>query len=275
MDDDQEKMDIGRVLQRGFAGIGANAAGFFLLAVLFAGIPSALLQFLQRSLSERVDAARIMFSGSFVGLHALGFMATMLCAYILQAAVVRSMADAEAGRPVDIARSLTGALSRILPLLGLLVVTAVASILVMVVAVIPAALVAVANGPFLSVVIAALVMIPTLLTLYIFWSVSVAALVEEDAGVFGSLSRSAQLTRGARWRILGLMLIVAAAWSIVGFATGRLAGSGASPNLVLVLDAIFAIVSGLINAAMLASLYIELRTIREGGASEGLVAVFE
>lgn len=275
MDHDQQKMDIGRVLQRGFAGIGDNAAGFFLLAVLFAGIPSALLQFLQRSLSERVDAPRIMFNGTFVGLYALGFMATLLCAYILQAAVVRSMADAEAGRPVDIARSLTGALSRIVPLLGLLVVTAVASILVVVVAVIPVALVAIANWTILSVVIGALVMIPSLLTLYIFWSVSVAALVEEDAGVFGSLSRSAQLTRGARWRILGLMLIVAAAWAIVGFATGQLAGSGANPNLVLVLDAIFAIVSGLINAVMLASLYIELRTIREGGASEGLVAVFE
>lgn len=47
------------------------------------------------------------------------------------------------------------------------------------------------------------------------WSVSVPAIVFEHRGPLGGLARSSQLTKGRRWSIVGLFLLVMIIWVVV------------------------------------------------------------
>ncbi|TGU41990.1 hypothetical protein EN829_072995, partial [Mesorhizobium sp. M00.F.Ca.ET.186.01.1.1] len=44
--------------------------------------------------------------------------------------------------------------------------------------------------------------------LWLGWSMSVPVLIQEQLGVFGSMSRSRALTKGNRWSLFGLFLIL-------------------------------------------------------------------
>jgi hypothetical protein len=107
--------------------------------------------------------------------------------------------------------------------------------------------------------------------------------VVEHTGVFGAISRSAELTRGRRWPLLGLLVIYAVASSAVrGVAQGVLtaaaiglspAASHAATNILL--QPLLSVVTGLVAAAGVASIYYELRSSREGVGPEALAAVFD
>jgi hypothetical protein len=51
--------------------------------------------------------------------------------------------------------------------------------------------------------------------LALIWSVSVPAMVVEGQGVFGAMGRSKDLTKGNRWRILGVAVVVFIAYLVV------------------------------------------------------------
>lgn len=59
--------------------------------------------------------------------------------------------------------------------------------------------------------------------LALLWSVSVPAMVVEGQGVFGALSRSAELTKGNRWRILGVAILVVLIYIVVALIISVLA----------------------------------------------------
>jgi hypothetical protein len=123
------------------------------------------------------------------------------------------------------------------------------------------------------------------------WSVAAPVLVVEKRGVFGSLKRSRDLTRGRRWAILGLFVlytIVSFMLSIVIQAVGLPMGV-ASGNLFTLNNATmsagvvaFVFASSLVNglqgviiAAGVASLYYELRASKEGAAPEDTASIFD
>src|SRR3546814_14393610 len=54
------------------------------------------------------------------------------------------------------------------------------------------------------------------------WAVVAPALVEERTGVFGAFGRSRELTKGARWKVFGLELILLVAMWIVTLVFGLL-----------------------------------------------------
>jgi hypothetical protein len=104
----------------------------------------------------------------------------------------------------------------------------------------------------------------------------VPALVSERAGVFESLSRSAELTSGSRWRILGLLIIVTILLSMVGGAFGMVAlvGTAENPGVLAAATAIAATVTAPVSAVMIASTYLELRNVKEGASTDSLAAIF-
>lgn len=67
---------------------------------------------------------------------------------------------------------------------------------------------------FLTIVVSILVYIGLILliipgiVLALIWAVSAPAMVVENQGVFGSMGRSVELTRGNRWRVLGVAIVV-------------------------------------------------------------------
>src|SRR3954463_7547273 len=178
-------LDVGRVMQQTFAVIGRNFAVFALLAVCFAGIPSLLaglarLGFVQEKAS---NAAFVMG----IAVAFVQFMGT----YVLQGALTHGTIADLNGRKASFTACLATGLRYALPLLGLGIVTVIA----------------LAFGFLLLIFPAVMLMCA--------WSVSVPALVTDRRGIFGSLGRSAQLTRGHRWPIFGLLLLFAvASWII-------------------------------------------------------------
>src|SRR3546814_19979116 len=58
--------------------------------------------------------------------------------------------------------------------------------------------------------------------LFCMWAVVAPALVEERTGVFGAFGRRRELTKGARWKVFGLELILLVAMWIVTLVFGLL-----------------------------------------------------
>jgi uncharacterized membrane protein len=242
------KIDIGNVIQRGFSVLGGNAPGFLLMSFLFAGLPAFVAQYLGfGSLSggwPSLNSGMLALAGIF-------FLISIFATFLLQAALMRSSILSLSGRPADIAGSIAIALGLVLPMIGLAIVSTIAIGLAMLLLVVPG------------------------IMLYVAWIVAVPVLVEERAGVFGSLGRSAELTRGSRWRIFALVLIYFVAAGIVGGLFGIVAPQPLeAPLLSALLNALSSTVTSLIGAVMLASLYLELRTVKEGASADGLAAIF-
>ncbi|HEX8644104.1 MAG TPA: hypothetical protein VF702_09350 [Allosphingosinicella sp.] len=245
-----QNIDIGRVIQRGFGVIGRNAAGFLLAGLVLAGGPNFMLQYLIiPEPGEIVPNVTLETVAAYLGLLA----ATMFAAGLLQAALVRSSILEMNGRPADVAGSFQVALFLVLPVLGLTIVSGI------------------------GIMFGFLLLIVPGIMLMVAWMVAVPVLVEERLGVFGSLSRSAELTKGSRWQVFGLLAIVVILSSMIGavFAVFVAFDPDADPVVVALINGLAATLSGVIGAAMAASLYVELRTVKEGATADSLAAIFD
>lgn len=246
-----ENIDVGRVVQRGFSAIGGNAAGLLLLAVLFAGLPSFAMNYVL--LANLPAVASNPMDAGYWGTYGALLLLTIFGGYLLQAAAVRMVILDLSGRPADLTGSLAAAFGLILPMLGLTIVFSIAIGFALLLLIVPGVI------------------------LYVMWIVAVPILIEERRGVFGSLSRSSELTRGSRWPIFGLLLIYIIFSVVLSVAFGlfNIGDPVQSPVLFALSSAVVAVVNGLVMAVMLASLYFELRTVKEGATSDGLAAIFE
>ncbi len=117
----------------------------------------------------------------------------------------------------------------------------------------------------------ALLVVPGIM-LILRWSAAVPVLVVERAGVLGSLGRSRDLTRGHRWAILGVLVVLAlidlVVFGVIGFGGAALAASFKGMVSITVAQAINLAVNAMLsafNGAGSAAIYFELRRAREGG----------
>ncbi|HEU5068650.1 MAG TPA: hypothetical protein VFT61_10760, partial [Sphingomicrobium sp.] len=138
----------------------------------------------------------------------------------------------------------------------------------------------------LAVMLGFLLLIVPGVMLYVMWSVASPVLVEEHRGVFGSFKRSQQLTKGARWKIFGLLLIILvfawvleaaaalAAFQMVGLDGMRAIGTGQLPIAYTIVMLVISTLTNVFWGTVQASTYVELRQWKEGGSSEQLAEVF-
>lgn len=256
-------MTIGSVLARSFDVLGAAPLTLFGTSFLLGALPYALLTALVRGV------ARPAFPGA-VGTPSFGTSAiaaawpTILAAalvwwllYLAAKAVLIRTAVATLDRgPATIADHLAAAARVLLPMTALSLLSWIAMTIGFLVLVVPG------------------------IILYLIWSVAVPALVAERGGVFAAFGRSARLTQGARWRILGLTLAV---WVIYFLAAGVLGLAAlmarnvmpAEPALVqtvssVILQTVFVAIWTTIQAA----LYVDLRDEKDGPANERLADIF-
>jgi hypothetical protein len=116
---------------------------------------------------------------------------------------------------------------------------------------------------------------------YIGWSLAAPALLLENQSIGAALGRSWQLTRGSRWRVLGILVLT---WIIVRVASLLVVGPvtlistlintglSGSGNVALILEQVLQQIAGAaagavfypFQAAVTALLYIDLRMRREG-----------
>lgn len=251
-----DKLDMARVIGSTLEVLGRNIMTFGVLALVLAGIPTAIIGYLQASNVE--PTAAFSLTPGYFRAAGFGGLAAMITNAILQGALIYGTVQDLNGRRAGIADCLASGLRAFLPLIGLTILLVVAILFGLVLLIVPGIMMACA------------------------WCVAVPSLVADRTGVFGAFSRSAELTRGSRWRLFGLFLVVWVMLMIIsavslGLITAfSLRGAAAvvrSPAWVLA-NLITNTLSSLISSTGVAVLYVELRKLREGAGPQWLADVF-
>jgi len=114
------------------------------------------------------------------------------------------------------------------------------------------------------------------------WCVAIPAYVVERTGIMGAFGRSAELTRGNRWRIFALFVLYVVALIIIEAISGMLgmAGSLAARGHFAVLEVmsvtpLVTVAAAVVGAVGAAVLYGERRRVRDGVGPQNLAAVFD
>jgi hypothetical protein len=206
-----------------------------------------------------------------VGWAPLALFLMIVLGTLSQAIVLYGAFQDMRGRPVSLADCFQVGLGRFFPIVGL----------------------AISMG--LAVMFASILLIIPGLILYMMWIVATPACVVERLGPFRSMGRSRALTKGHRWKILGLFLLtlipvaiigaiigalVVAVFGVAGLAGGFSAGLfGLTAALGTTLGHIFTLIWSSIWKAFYAILavviYHDLRVAKEGVDTEQIAAVFE
>lgn len=244
--------DIGRVIQRTFDSIRQNIVTFLVAALLLVGLPSLVMVYGQSvvMLSQNVTG---------LGLAAAGWLLYLIGVYVLQGLVIKVTVARFNNKTMSIGEAFEAGFKVVLPLLGVAIVVGLGVMLGFILLIVP--------GIILAVI----------------WSVATGAVVVEGRGVGDALQRSRDLTRGYRWEIFGLGVIMVVASTIIGIAVGGVSaatGGGfmaGSTNLFvnMVTSAVSNILNAVIGAAGVGALYYELRSVKEGVGPEQLASVFD
>ncbi|MGB3624659.1 MAG: glycerophosphoryl diester phosphodiesterase membrane domain-containing protein [Henriciella sp.] len=254
---DEKALDIGYVIETTIKVIRERLTELLLLAVIFIAVPQIVLSFLLSAMFDTaVQTGSIMPNFSFSLL--IGTIVAALLPILMQAAAVFTTVEALTGRPSDVGRSVGVALAVFLPLLGL-------SILM---------------GIGLSIGFM-LLFIPGLILLT-YWAVTVPSFVIEDTGIIGAFERSAELTKGQRWRIFGLMVLVWVVYMIIGALFSVLSlGNVTAPTstqpfslIGVIFNTLIAMISAIVSSVGVAVLYVHLRDLKEGTSPERISDVF-
>lgn len=253
-----ETFDMGRVVSRTFGAIGRNWVSFFTLAV-FTVVPQLVLgASLGVGAVARGKVIDLAHIGHFYGMTGIVSLVALVLGSMLQAALVHGTVSDLNGKKASFGDCLQTGFRTCLPVIGLSLLFGFALVIGIVLLVVPGVL------------------------MFLAWAVIVPVLVVENTGVFGAFGRSSELTKGHRWAILGLAVVV---WLIsfvlqlviMPFQSAlTLAGGGLfAVTPLLAVTGIVNVITTTIVAVGTASVYYELRSIKEGIGPEQLAAVFD
>jgi MFS family permease len=234
---------VGRVLSRTSSVLSRNFLTFFVVTIV-AYLPLLLIPTAASSAGANPGAAG-------VGLIFLGGFLTMVLGMLSQAVVLYGAFQDMRGRPVNLGESLKVGLRRFLPILGLAILMSISLML----------------GFFLLV-------IPGLI-LFAMWFVATPACVVEQLGPFRSMGRSSQLTKGHRWKVFGLILVLIIISAVVGSVVSVILSLFGSPVLTLIGGLLWNGIWGAIYSIAVVVTYHDLRAAKEGVDIEHIAAVFD
>ena len=280
-----EKFRIGRVFSNSFAVIGRNLGFLAVVVGLFSTLPALLYNLWNLSrvatmVNVRVGGNAFETSAmeSYSAVSVIASLIIFVLALLVQAALVRgAIEDLNGKRPV-IGDCIQIALRSFFPTLGIGILVIIA----LVVAVFVMVFISWLIPPIGWLIGLALALIPAFMWL-ISVSVSVPIAVQERLGVFGSISRSRALTKGSRWSIFWLLLIIGVAAMLIQavfslFFGLAVATTGGITGVGVLVGAIGSTVVSTIFSTMLsvtiAVTYVELRQVKEGTSVDELAEIF-
>jgi len=254
---DEPHMSIGRVFQRAFSTIGHNIVVVLGIAVVIGAVPSVLINYVMRSITGGNPATVATNPSAFWGAAAVGWVVAVVIGAIVQGALTRATVSDNEGHRATFGECIAAAVRVLLPLIAIGLIFGIAVGFGFVLLIIPGVI------------------------LMVMWSVAGPAVVVERDGVMRAFSRSSELTKGSRWKIFGLFLVllviyivIFALLAVVGL---RMVSAGATEPFGLanmIGNAISAVVLNLLWGTIQPSLYLELRQAKEGGSLENLEQVF-
>src|SRR5262245_23105166 len=166
---------VGHVISEAFSVLSRNFLAFFIVTVV-AYLPALLLS--QISAGDGNDAGAIVAAGL------LGALLMVVFGMLSQAVIVHAAFQNMRGRPVQLGEALNIAMQRFFPILGVALLTAILAGLGMLALLVPGFI------------------------LLIMWFVAIPVCVVEQRGAWASMQRSAELTKGHRWKIFGMMILL-------------------------------------------------------------------
>ena len=253
----KRRFDLGRVIERTFGAVGANALPLFLMSLVFVGLPQAALAWGQAQWTQasQVGSDDLVMAGVLVWLT--GLIVSMVCGVIMQGLVTHSVVADLQGRKASLGESLGVAMKSFWVLLAVGIVAGLAMMLGLILLVVPGILI------------------------FLIWLLAGPVVVAEGTGIGRALQRSRELTRNHRWWLLLLTVVYfVISWIIglmIGFvglaATGFQVGEGVN-WVALLLGPLAQAISTLLWASIVAATYVELRAVKEGGG-QNVASIFD
>ncbi|SEJ94833.1 hypothetical protein SAMN05518849_12035 [Sphingobium sp. AP50] len=255
---EERSFSIGTVLSRTFGTLGSNPVATFGIAFLFGALPQALYTYFIGSTLTMADRQSTF---GVIAVSIASFVIFLLLSMLVQGALVRATLAHSEGKRASIGECIGTGLSVAVPLIGLTILLVLGIM-----------------AGFM------LFLIPGII-LYMMWSVAVPALVAEKCGIFGAFSRSRFLTKGARWKIFGLQLLLLVLLSLLTSVLGVImVAGGMMPQLAngtLAFSPTYLALSAVSNVLMIAfwstaqaSLYTSLRNWKDGPQTRDLADIF-
>ncbi|HEY0314449.1 MAG TPA: hypothetical protein VGC56_18395 [Allosphingosinicella sp.] len=247
------EVSIERIFARSFAVLRANSLVAFGMTFVLSAIPMAVISYEWVRLRDHDYGP--FGAGVGISVAIVTGLLLFVAASAAQGGLVRLAVAHEEGRRAGVGECFEIGLSRALPL----VVTALLS--------------------GLGVGVAMLAFLVPGLILYLSWSVATPVVVLERQSPTEALARSQELTRGARWRVFGLQLILwVPAW-LLQAGGSRLLLHAAADSLLLSLggyavQVVYATLTTTLFTLVRTELYFELRNWKEGPPADRLADVF-
>jgi len=249
----KETLGIGAIISDTFGIFASNFPLFFALAAL----PYFLINLVILGMFPALDLNDPNAAFTAIALTAI---LTSLVFVVVQGVMIRSAVALKTGNGTQLNEAVSAALRGFFPIL----------------------LLGMAYGILMMLGFLALI-VPGLIVMAMF-SVYIPAIVFEGKG-FGALQRSSELTKGYRPAIIGALLAVgvmvgiitsAASMVVAAVSPGAYAASGQIANLAgAIAEAIVQGVTAPLSMIVTGLIFVRLREIKEGGAAEDLVRIFE
>ena len=243
----EPQFNVGRVFAKSFEIFGRNFITFTLLSFLFT-LPTLAVEFwLNPAMTGDIAQAG---EGGASGYELLSNLVSLICSGLVSGALVYGTFQDLRGQKASFGECLSRALS---------VVAWVA-------------LGAIIYGLITGLGLILLV-IPGLMIMVIYW-VYAPAIVVEKLSPLKALSRSAELTKGRRWHVFGLVLAIVAASIIFGAVGGMVFLAGGVITMVIALFVIMGLISAY-SAVATTVAYYYLRADKEGVDIEDIAKLFD
>jgi uncharacterized membrane protein len=231
---------IGDVFSKTATLLSRNFLIFFVVA-LVASLPRLLWAGME------VQTGGIFPWGRFFG----GFALFLILNTLAQAVIVYGAFQVMRGRPVNLGECLRVGFSRFFPIIGLIICA------------------------YLAIWIGLILLIVPGIILGIMWYVGTPVCVVEQKGPLASLGRSSELTKGHRWKIFGMVLLLIIVAAIVGGIIVALLGLTGSSVLATLGTLVWNGVWGAFYAIFGVVTYHDLRVAKEGVDTDQIASVFD
>jgi len=235
---------VGRVLSRTISVLSHRFLTFFIVSFV-AFVPLIVLQKATANVERDPTQALTM-----VGLSLVMLVLMLVLSMLSSAVILHGAFQDMRNRPVHLAESLKVGLRRFLPLMGLAFLVALLMVIGLILLIIPG------------------------LILYTIWFVSVAACVVERTGAWASMRRSRELTKGHRWKVFGIVLLLILL-SLVNPLLQVVLSAAGGAILALIGTTIWTAIGSALSSVLIAVTYYELRAAKEGIDIEQIASVFD
>ena len=235
-----DEFRVGQILNRTFSVLSRNLLPFCVVTAI-AYLPNLLiLEGNQKGVPQ----------GRVIAMVFIGAILSLILSALSQAIVLFGAFEDMRGRPVDMIASLKVGLSRFLPVIGVALLVGL-----------------------LTALAAILLVFPAFIVMSMLF-VAMPVCIVERLGPVKSLGRSSMLTKGHRWKVFGLWLIIFLVTAVgagmlggIGYATGPIVGG--------LLKLIWGALAGAFNAIMVVVAYHDLRVVKEGVDTDHIASVFD